>query len=110
MINFITAFVLSLILGAASVGILEVVKNLIPAISKANAVVKTIISIVIELIVAILGVVVFGKSGNVTGIIYDVVVVLLVIGFAQIGYETFVKFIKKLTDFLKSKITSTSKE
>lgn len=106
MINLITAFVLSFILSTASVGILEVIKSLVPIISKTNGIVKTIISVVIELVVAILGTIVFGKSGNITGIIYDIVVVLLVIGFAQIGYETFVKFIKKLTDFLKSKVTS----
>lgn len=105
MVNLIEAFVLSFVLSTVSIGWLELIKSLIPVFSKVNSTIKTIISIVIELIVAILGVIAFGKSGNTVGIIYDVMVVVLTVGFAQVGYETSVKFIKKLTDFLKSKIT-----
>lgn len=84
-------------------GIVELVKN-IPAISNVGTIAKTIISLVIELIVAVLGVLAFSDGT----VIAKIATVIATVGIAQIGYETVVKFIKKLTEFLKSKVTKSN--
>lgn len=91
----------AIIFAIVGVGLVEFSKSLIPATANVSITTKTIISFVIEVVVAILGVLAFAEGT----IVAKIATVVATVGIAQVGYETVVKFIKKLTEFLKSKIT-----
>lgn len=84
-----------------AVGVVELLKGFIPDTVGSKA--KAIIALVVELVVAILGA--FAFSGDAT-VIAKIATVVATVGIAQVGYETVVKLITKLTAFLKSKITT----
>lgn len=91
----------SIIFAIIGVGLVEFLKGILPETLGFKA--KVIIALVVELLVAIFGAWAF--SGDAT-IIAKIATVVATVGIAQLGYETVVKFITKLTEFLKSKISN----
>lgn len=91
----------AIVFAFVAVGVVELLKGFIPDTVGTKA--KAIIALAVELVVAILGA--FAFSGDAT-VVAKIATVVATVGIAQVGYETVVKLITKLTAFLKSKTES----
>lgn len=97
MLNFVFTAVVAAIVG---VGLVDVVKNFIP--ETLPTFVKTIISVVIEAVVALAFFLVFPIGESVVGkILAGVFEVATAVGIAQVGYGYIAKLIKAIVEKLK---------
>lgn len=88
-----------LISSFVAIGLVEVIKNFLP--DSLNSKVKTIISLVVELIAAAVYVAAFGAG---TSVFIKVITVIATVATSQLLYENVVSLLKKLTELISSKL------
>lgn len=98
--TIISGLIGAVVFSAVAVGLVEVVKGFLPDTLSSKT--KEVISLVIEVIVAIVGAVLIKADG--AGAV--VLTAIGTVAFAQLFYTSIVSLIKKLTAFLKSKTKS----
>lgn len=89
-----------LISSFVAIGLVEVIKNFLP--ESLNSKVKTIISLVVELIAAVVYVVAFGAG---TSVFIKIITVVATVATSQLLYENVINLLKKLTELIKSKLS-----
>lgn len=95
--SIFTGLVSAVIFAIIAVGLVEFVKNFLP--TTLNSKIITLISLGVEVIVAVLGAVLVRNSG------FEAIVVSIIgtISLSQLFYTVIVSLIKKLTELLQSK-------
>lgn len=88
----------AVVYAAIAVGLVEVIKNFLP--ENFNSVAKTVLGVVIEVVVAVLGAFIFDANET---LITKIAIVVAAVGLAQVFYATILSLLTKLKDFLKSK-------
>lgn len=95
--NIFAGLTSAVIFAIIAVGLVEVVRNFLPTTLSSKVV--TLISLGVEVVVAVIGAVLVRNNG------FEAIILSIIgtISFSQLFYTAIVSLIKKLTDFLQSK-------
>lgn len=92
----------AVVFGFIAVGLVEVIKGFLPETVGSKA--KEIIALVVEAVVAVVGAILVHTDGAAA----VVITVIGTIALSQLFYTNVVALIKKLTEFLKSKVSKSN--